>query len=140
MDARRARVMSVTRIQRARPARVIRSFESSVSNRPCEVSFSFAYFSFGQAKEKYVSTDKKFFTPDERDAPNQTSVDFVSFCLTNERTPAAKKLIARPLSLAACFDIIDAADVAELADAPDLGSVAFGREGSTPSIRTSFRI
>ena len=28
--------------------------------------------------------------------------------------------------------------MAELADAPDLGSVAFGREGSTPSIRTKF--
>lgn len=38
------------------------------------------------------------------------------------------------------YDLIDAADVAELADAPDLGSVAFGREGSTPSIRTRIGI
>lgn len=30
------------------------------------------------------------------------------------------------------------AGVAELADALDLGSSAFGREGSTPSIRTNF--
>ena len=67
MDARPARVMSVTRIQRARAARVVFTFESGDGNRPCEAPFSFASFLLGEQKKRRFQNIKVFLQPNESD-------------------------------------------------------------------------
>ena len=50
----------------------------------------FCILFFWTSKRKvWLNRQKKFFSPKSTNDPNQTTVDFASFCLTNERTPAA---------------------------------------------------
>ena len=53
-DGGLARVMSVTRIQRARAARVARNLRITNEEPPLRGVFSLCYFLFGQAKRKLI--------------------------------------------------------------------------------------
>ena len=76
-------------------------------------------------------TEKKKFHIQEISYPMQLSLKILTF--TSHTLYAC-----RQHKIFASF-FLDAR-VAELVDAPDLGSGAFGREGSTPFARTIFKI
>ena len=78
MDDGRARVMSVMRIQRAHQARVRATFELCTRSRPREASFLLLTFLWTR-KEKYVSTDKKFFHAQSKERIAKTSADLRPF-------------------------------------------------------------
>ncbi|MBQ9497058.1 MAG: hypothetical protein IJR52_05735, partial [Selenomonadaceae bacterium] len=77
MDDGLARVMSVTRIQRARRARVVLTFKPRTSSRPREAPFSFASFLLGEQKKRRFKIQKRIENRDRRNAAVNNS-----FCVS----------------------------------------------------------
>ena len=66
-----ARVMSVTRIQRATPSTGGFNLQTVCEEPPPRGVFSLCFFLFGRAKRKKVKQTKNFYQSDEHDAPKQ---------------------------------------------------------------------
>ena len=88
MDDGRAASDAVMASSGAHQPRVTRYSESRTTNAPARCPFLLLTFLLGKQKKSKVQKLKRNFHAQSKERHAAASVDFVPFCLTNERVPA----------------------------------------------------